>query len=227
MRFSQANGPLPSQKTVAPAESALYHAARLCVSLLARLFFRFRVVGVARVPNTGGVIVAANHASYFDIPFLGCALPRQTDYLAKRELFVLPLIGGLLRALGGLAVRRGQMDRQALAVAVEQLQSGRMLTLYPEGTRSLTGRLAPAKPGIGMLVAQSGALVLPVYIHGTYRIRPFRLVTIVFGAPISFQPEIEAAQREGMHSKKLYARIASRVIGEIEKLGEGTPLIGG
>jgi len=200
----------------------LYRVVCWCVTRLARGLLRVRVIGADRVPEDGPVIVAANHASYFDIPLLGMSLPRQADYLAKRELFVLPLIAPLLRALGGVPVKRGGGDRAAMAEVARRLAAGRLLVIYPEGTRSRTGVLGPARAGIGRIVAQSKAVVVPVFIQGTSGLRPFGEVTLRFGEPIDFGPDLatDLSQSEQMQSKNIYARIALRVMSEIEKLGQ-------
>ncbi len=194
-----------------------YRVVRGVVWLLSRLLFRLTVVSPAHVPKEGGVIVAANHNSYFDIPLLGCALGRQADYLAKRELFENRWIGSLLRSLGGIPIRRGEMDRTALGEVEARLRAGRLLVLYPEGTRSRDGRLGPARPGIGRAIVQSGVPVVPVFIRGTSRVRPFRSITIVFGKPMDFGPLL---QREGVPPKMLYATLARSVMVEIERLGK-------
>lgn len=199
----------------------LYRIAHRLVLIFAKVFFRLRVVGEANVPPEGGVIVAANHNSYFDIPFLGCALARRADYIAKSELFENRLVGVLFRALGGFPVRRGRIDRMAMHEAVERLKAGRLLAYYPEGTRSRDGRLQPAKSGIGLVAAQSGAKVVPVYIQGTGPVRLFRPVTVVFGKPLDFQGTIAAAEKEGVNPKELYVTISQEIMGQIAGLEKG------
>jgi len=195
-----------------------YRVAHWCVTQMARGLLRVRVIGADQVPDEGPVVVAANHASYFDIPLLGISLARQADYLAKRELFLLPLVGALLRALGGVPVKRGGIDRVAMAEVARRLAAGRLLVIYPEGTRSRTGVLGQARPGIGWIVAQSKAVVVPVFIRGTRPLRPFGEVTLRFGKPLDFGPDIALSAQ--MQSKKLYAKLALRVMAEIEKLGQ-------
>ena len=199
----------------------LYRIAHWVVWTLARLFFRIRVIGESQVPREGGVIVAANHNSYFDIPLLGCALSRRADNIAKSELFENWMLAALFRALGGFPVRRGTIDRQAIGEAVRRLKAGHLLVMYPEGTRSKDGRLQPPKPGIGMIAAQSEAKVVPAYLLGTAPVRPFRKVTILFGKPLDFKgqtQEIEKAEKEGINPKILYATISQEIMNEIAGL---------
>lgn len=199
----------------------LYRIAHVVVWTLARLFFRIKVIGESHVPREGGVIVAANHNSYFDIPLLGCVLSRRADNIAKSELFRNPILGGLFRALGGFPVRRGTIDRQAIEEAVRRLKAGHLLAMYPEGTRSRDGRLQSPKPGIGMMVARSGVKVVPAYLRGTAPVRPFRQVTIVFGKPLDFKgsiQQIERAEKEGINPKILYVTISQEIMNEIAAL---------
>ena len=196
----------------------LYWIAQGVVSSLARVFFRFRVINRERIPDEGGVIVAPNHSSYFDIPLLAAALPREANNVAKMELFHNFFVAILLKSLGGFPVRRGMGDRAALNEALKRLAAGRLLVIYPEGTRSRDGQLLPPKSGIGWLVAQSGARVVPAYIRGTNPLRLFRSITITFGEPLDFKKMLQEAEKEEMHPKVLYGRIAHEIMGRIESL---------
>lgn len=196
----------------------LYQIAHVFVSFFAKVIFRLKITGVGNVPKAGGVIICANHNSYFDIPLLGCALPRPVDNIAKSELFRNKIIAILFRKLGGFPIRRGQIDRSAMKEAVRRLKAGRMLSYYPEGTRSKNGRLQKPKAGIGRIVVESGVVVVPVYIHGSHRPKPFRQVMIHFGKPIDFKMEIDAAEKERVHTKILYATISGKIMVEIATL---------
>ncbi len=196
----------------------LYKIAHSVISFLVKLFFRFKVVNELNVPKKGGVIVAANHNSYFDIPLLDSALYRKADNMAKVELFSNPLLARLFRVLGGFPIRRGKMDRAAMQEAVRRLKDGRLLVVYPEGTRSKDGGLQAARPGIGWMVVQSGVAVVPAYIDGTRSLRLFDPVTIVFGRPLNFSEKIESAKREEMHPRMLYVTIAREVMAQIADL---------
>ena len=177
-----------------------------------------RIIGVDHVPKEGGVIVAANHNSYFDIPLIGCALPRPADNIAKSDLFKLRPVALFFEKMGGFPVRRGAPDRRAIAEAVRRVRAGRLLVIYPEGTRSKDGRLQKGKPGIGKSAADSGAIVVPAWIEGTYRIRPFRRVTIRFGRPLDFRSYVAEAKKEGVHQKTVYATIVCKIMSEIASL---------
>lgn len=164
--------------------------------LVARIFLRIRLTGIENIPKDGGVIIAANHLSYLDIPLLGYStygIRRDVDYMGKKELFAIPVIGYLLRRLGGFPVDREKLDRTAFREAIKRLKSGRVLIIYPEGRRSRDGRLQSGKPGVGMMVKMSGVKVIPAAIIGTdkalppgsWMIKPTP-VTIEFGKPLDF-----------------------------------------
>lgn len=198
----------------------LYKIAHVLVFVLAKIFFQLRIIGVGHVPRKGGVIVAANHNSYFDIPLLGCSLPRRADNIAKIELFRNKFFAFFIRVMGGFPVRRGAWDHQAIEEAVRRVAEGRLLVIYPEGTRGKDGRLQPGKPGVGKIVAESGACVVPAFIEGTSRISLFRRVTVRFGRPIHFKEDMKASLNGKVHPKILYGTIASKIMSEIACLKE-------
>ena len=197
-----------------------YRIAHVLVFVFAKIFFRLQVIGAEHVPRKGGVIVAANHNSYFDIPLLGCSLPRRADNIAKIELFKNKLFAFFIEVMGGFPVRRGGRDHHAIEEAVRRVTGGRLLVIYPEGTRSKDGRLQRGKPGVGKIVSESGVCVVPAFIDGTNRVSLFRRVTVRFGKPIYFDEEIEASLSGEMHPKILYGTIASKIMSEIACLKE-------
>ena len=118
--------------------------------------------------------------------------------MAKKELFSIPVLGFLLRMLGGFPVDRAKYDRIALREAVKRLKAGNMVVIYPEGTRSIDGRLQPGKPGVGLIVKMSSKKVIPVAIKGTDKALPVGKwlpkpypVTIIFGEPLDFSNMME------------------------------------
>jgi 1-acyl-sn-glycerol-3-phosphate acyltransferase len=191
---------------------------------VAWICFRYRVIG--SVPPDGGFLVAANHASYFDIPLLGCGMPRRAWYLGRSDLFPVPGLKGILQWLGWIPLRLGRLDRKAFDKAIALIQRGKVVVIFPEGSRSLDGRLGGAKPGLGMIVAQTGCPVVPAYLKGTFEVLPseakwprFHPVTVRFGEPLSFPkpgPEGE--------NKRFYQEVSQTVMERIAALGELEPL---
>lgn len=172
----------------------LYSVMRLLVQGFLRLYCRLRVVGLENVPGTGPALLAANHVSLLDPPAVGATVRRPLDFLAKAELFRVPLLGGLVGRLNAHPVDREGADAGALRLALALLRKGRALLVFPEGTRGREGSLAPGRPGVGMLAALAGVPVVPVYVRGTGRVlprgavvpRPVR-VTVAYGPPIRFE----------------------------------------
>ncbi|EKP93891.1 lysophospholipid acyltransferase family protein [Thermaerobacter subterraneus] len=161
----------------------LYRFAKGLFWLLFALGYRWDVRGLENVPARGPLLVIANHFSWLDPPLVGTVLPRKVHFMAKQELFHSPVAAWVLRRLGAFPVRRGQPDRWALRHALTLLGQGKVVGLFPEGTRS-RGPLRPFEPGAALLAVKSGAPVLPVAITGPYRLgrrvrvrigRPFRV----------------------------------------------------
>ncbi|HET9575154.1 MAG TPA: lysophospholipid acyltransferase family protein [Nitrospira sp.] len=198
--------------------SVVYGILWVLVRATARLCFGFRVVGT--VPKRGGLLVAANHASYFDIPLLGCGMSRRAWYLGRSDLFV-PGLKGILQWLGWIPLKLGRLDRKAFDMAVALIKAGKVVVIFPEGGRSLDGHLREAKPGVGMIVAQTGCSVVPAYLKGTFEVLPvgakrprFHPVSVSFGEPISFAPPTGNGE-----TKQFYRKVSRMVMERIAALG--------
>ena len=183
--------------------------------------FRYRVEG--QVPQTGGVLIAANHASYLDIPLLGGGMRRRAWYLGRNDLFPIPVLNSILQALGWIPVRLGRLDREAFGRAINLIRAGHVVVIFPEGGRSQDGHLRPPKAGIGVIVSQTGCPVVPAYLKGTFEVLPMgarwpRLhqVTVRFGAPIQFET---GKQKERAETKQFYQHVSRTVIEHIAALG--------
>lgn len=187
------------------------------------LCFRYRAIG--GIPLAGGIVVAANHASYLDIPLLGCGVRRRLWYLGRHDLFPIPVLNRILQALGWIPLRLGRLDRDAFGKAVSLIQAGKAVVIFPEGGRTLDGNLRKGKPGVGVIVAQTGCPVVPAYIRGTYEALPvgarwprFRRVTVTYGRPLDFRED--AARLEG---KTFYQHVSRTVMATIAELGSAAP----
>ena len=144
-----------------------YEVVKLLVLGILRCCFLLKVEGREHVPTAGPLILAANHTSFLDPPTVGASTRRPLYYLAKAELFRIPLFGALIRRVNARPVERGGNDAAALRLALRLLGEGKALLLFPEGTRGVEGGFGPAKAGTGMLALMSGAPVIPIYVRGT------------------------------------------------------------
>lgn len=142
----------------------------LLVAPIFRLLFRGRCFGMERVPRQGGLVVVANHGSHLDPPLLGHTLPRPVSFMAKAELFKVPILGGLIRSLGAYPVSRGASDREAIRTALGRLEQGWATGIFLDGTRQVSGRVENPQLGAALLSARSGAPLLPVALVNTHRV---------------------------------------------------------
>lgn len=204
---------------------AVYALLWLLCNAVARISFRFRVKGALHVPKRGGLLLAANHASYLDIPLLGCAVRRRIWYLGRQDLFGPPVFKWICRTLGWIPIRLNRLDRAGFGKAAALIQEGKPVAIYPEGSRTLDGTLQPGKPGIGVIVEETGCPVVPVYIDGAYEVLPagrswprFRRVQVTFGKPIDF-----TADRRQLEGKAFYRHVSRTVMERIAELGRVPP----
>ncbi|MFQ5408199.1 MAG: lysophospholipid acyltransferase family protein [Anaerolineales bacterium] len=153
-----------------------------------RPIVRFEGHGVEHVPRDGPLVLVSNHLSNYDVILMEFVLPRANYYMAKIEIFSNPLLGWVYRRLGAFPVERGAKDAWAMRYALFVLESGKMIGMFPEGTRSKEGRLKPGKTGAARLAIESGAPVVPMAIYGTENIlRPWYrrpTVHIAIGEPL-------------------------------------------
>ncbi|WP_211230145.1 lysophospholipid acyltransferase family protein [Desulfovirgula thermocuniculi] len=187
-----------------------YRFARLVCRLVLLLLRRWKVEGAENLPPTGGVLVVSNHASYWDPVVVGCALGRQVHFMAKADLFKIPLLGAVIRALGAFPVQRGSGDRQAIRRALELLEEGKVVGIFPEGTRSKTGTLLDPHRGAAMLALRAKVPVLPMALLNTPGV--FGRVRVRVGKPLYFAGNGEAFGRRD------YQAVSREIMQEIKRL---------
>lgn len=136
------------------------------------LYFRGRVYGAENVPRHGPLLIVANHASDFDPPLLSCSVRRPVSYMAKEELFKVPVLKQAIQLYGAYPVKRGSADRSAIRAAIAQLEAGWAVGVFLSGTRTPDGRIPEAKLGAAMISAKTQTPFLPVSLWGTQRIIP-------------------------------------------------------
>ncbi|KYH33043.1 1-acyl-sn-glycerol-3-phosphate acyltransferase [Moorella mulderi DSM 14980] len=164
-----------------------YQFAKFACYLFLRFFCRWEVQGRENFPLEGPVIVIANHISYLDPVAVGVAAPRMVRFMAKEELFHIPVVNWIIKGLHAFPVRRGRSDRAALKAALEVLHDGQVLGMFPEGTRSKDGRLLPFQHGAALLALKTGAPLLPVAIKNTNRVFRGGRIKVIIGQPLKFK----------------------------------------
>jgi 1-acyl-sn-glycerol-3-phosphate acyltransferase len=195
---------------------AFYLFARAFCWLVLRIGWRFRTVHAERVPVSGPVILAANHVSYFDPPALACGLKRPVRYMAKEQLFRIPILGTIVRWCYAYPVDRSRGDVGAIKRSVEVLRAGAAVGIFPEGTRNKSGTIE-AQGGVALLHKLSGAPIVPAYIAGTASWRRFRRIQVVYGEPFELAKPGEKASREDL--AKWTGEIMRRIMALRETLG--------
>ncbi len=198
-----------------------YSASRLLLDGLVGAVSGWKVEGREHIPRSGGLIVASNHISFYDPPFIGTAAVRELHYLAKEELFRPPVFGSLIRAFNAIPIRRGMVDLSGLTRAIEVLKSGRALIMFPEGSRMRDGELHPARPGVGMLAVGADARIVPCFISGSDRPNQWVLrrgtLRVSFG-PVKTWRELAGDLADQPPGRALYQGVADGVMREIAAL---------
>lgn len=200
-----------------------YHFFYMLSKIIARMFFHFRVIHPERMVESGPLILAMNHQSYFDPPLAGICSKRAVYFLARKTLSSLPFFGRLLPDFNVIPIDRDGNDPSSLKTIIRLLRSGNGVVLFPEGTRSPDGNLQRGRSGIGLIIAKTKSPVLPMRVFGAHEAFPknskkihFNQITVVLGNPIYFTEE-ELTPVRGQE-RELYQKLSDRVMEEIAKL---------
>lgn len=202
--------------------SAFYRLAQKVLRASFATLQGLRVEGLENVPAQGPCLVVSNHCSWLDPPVLGCCLRhRQLHFMAKKELFEAPLLGQLIRALGAFPVERGQADRKSLRLALGLLSQGRIVSVFPEGTRGDGGPMGAWHVGIAILAHHAQVPIVPAALAGTRNLledrhlqRPRNPIRVRFGTPIAIEPEAGP-------SRARYQEIQQKSMAGVQSLLDG------
>jgi 1-acyl-sn-glycerol-3-phosphate acyltransferase len=189
-----------------------YDFSKFTVRLISRVVWRARVFGTGNVPPSGPLIVACNHVSYLDPPVLGCLCPRRISYMAKKELFAIPVLGSVIRGLGAYPVDRQGSATSAIKRSLRVLEEGGVIGIFPEGTRNLSGEVVP-QTGVALLAALASAPVVPACVYGSDRAFRLGRIEVAFGAPLVL-PVGRKATRDAL------AKFTADIMNAIEVLAE-------
>lgn len=186
------------------------------------IYFRGRVIGKENVPCLGPFVAVSNHGSYFDPPLLSCALGRPVAYMAKEELFNIPILKQGIKLYGAYPVKRGSGDRQAIKAAHTALEEGWAVGIFLEGTRTSDGKIYHPKLGAAMIAAQKKVPLLPVSLHRTAEILPSTgnwplpvPITISIGKLIPAPTSTKRAELEAITNQ--CAEVINQMLSQLDK----------
>jgi len=172
----------------------------LIMNLLGGLY----VQGEENMPKSGPVLCVSNHVSYLDPVSIGDASPRRVVFMAKAQIFENKVLGFLLRGVDSFPVRRGESDRAAFKNTLEMLGEGRVVCIFPEGTRSMDDNLLPAESGAAVFAMKTGCPVVPIFVRNSNKMLDYKgklhrsPITVAFGQPFTLPRKMdrdEAAQQ--------------------------------
>ncbi|MGI5897197.1 MAG: lysophospholipid acyltransferase family protein [Oscillospiraceae bacterium] len=196
---------------------SFYQFARHVCTALLYVAFNYKVEGLENLPKDGGFVLCSNHRSYLDPVFLALRVKRQLNFMAKEELFQVKVLGPIIKKLGAFPVARGKGDTGAVDFAIQTIKDGKVMTMFPEGTRSKTGELLKFKSGAVVIAAQSQGSIVPACIDFKGKLRFRRRVTVRFGKPISCEElHLDSLDK---HSLKAAREVLSQQVSALLEAG--------
>lgn len=189
-----------------------YALLQRSLQLLAVIVYRVRYSGRENIPSTGGVLVISNHQSHFDPPLVGIGCPRRMNYLARDTLFRFPPFRWLICSVDSIPIDREGIGFGGIKEALKRLKQGEMVVIFPEGTRSRDGEIAPFRPGFTALAVRSGAFILPVAVEGAFQAWPrWRKVPGLGRIRVHFGVPLTSAEIAGCDERELSVEVERRV----------------
>ncbi|MCM3784033.1 1-acyl-sn-glycerol-3-phosphate acyltransferase [Neobacillus mesonae] len=186
----------------------IYSIGRFILKLIYTVLFRLEAVGRENIPREGGVVLCCNHISNFDPPTLGIKIDRKVRFMAKSELFDVPVLGPVLKAVGAFPVKRGGVSKESIKTALNILRDGQVLGIFPQGSRHNDGGIG--KKGAASFAMRSDSAVVPAAIIGEYKM--FRKMKIVYGAPVNLD------EFKGDSSGEALERATEKIMSKIDEM---------
>jgi 1-acyl-sn-glycerol-3-phosphate acyltransferase len=175
-------------------KSPLYACGQVACRLFTTLKFQLNVFGLHHIPASGGVLVISNHQSALDPVLIAVQARRPFSYMARATLFKNKFFSWLIRSLNAFPVHLGKGDTGALKEAIARLKAGNILTMFPEGTRTLDGNLLPIQAGVALIIRRAGVPVVPAVIDGAYQAWPKGVmlprsmpIRVLYGPPMQVE----------------------------------------
>lgn len=169
----------------------IFNFCRAICRIVASVFFDLKAYGLENVPKTGGALMVANHASYLDPALVGVRIYRPLSFMAKSELFDIPVFGWIIRHCNAFPVQQGKGDRAAIEQTIQTLKSGHILNLFPEGSRTADGQLQKIQKGVALIAKRAGVPIVPAVLIGSFEAWPkgrvifqSHPVRVLYGPPI-------------------------------------------
>lgn len=194
---------------IAEKSGFLFYIGRFLFKIIFIFLFRCKSEGKKNIPENTGVIISPNHMSFFDPPLTGCFMDQDLYFMAKQELFEIPVLGFLIKRTNAFPVKRGMQDMSAFRNAFSLLKNKKALLMFPEGTRSKDGIMGKARAGVGMVACIAQVPVVPVKIVNTNNMKKFKQIIIKYGKPV-YPPTT--------YSKEDYLIFSQKILHEIQKL---------
>jgi 1-acyl-sn-glycerol-3-phosphate acyltransferase len=192
----------------------IYSFVRSLVGGVLKPYYRIETFGLENFPKEGGVLLCSNHIDNLDPPVVGITAPRPVHFMAKEELFSVPLLGKIVPHLNAFPVKRGMSDREALRKGLNILKEGKVLGLFPEGTRSKNGELGKGLAGAGFFALRTEAKVVPCAIIGPYK--SFHSLKVVYGKPIVME-ELRDAKASAEETTEMIMSAIRKLMDEHQK----------
>ena len=196
----------------------MYYIVKVVVYIAFHIVFNVRFEGRSNIPKGETVIYASNHRSNADPPLIGCSAKGKFAFMAKEELFKNKFFAWLIRSLGAFPVSRGKGDTGVLDTAVERLENGRSLIIFPEGTRSKDGKVHRGHSGAAVISARSHKRIVPVGVIFGEKLKFRTKVTVKYGEPINPADYIDNFNEP---NPRQLVKLKNRYMEEIKRLVEG------
>ncbi len=198
----------------------MYYVVKFLVRVYFRIMYSIRIEGKKNLPKGTSYLLACNHRSYADPPMVGSFAPGRQTFMAKEELFEKKLFAWLITSLGAFPVSRGKGDTGAIDTSIDNLNSGKNLMIFPEGTRSKDGKVGRGHTGAALIGARAGKPIVPVGICYGEKLRFRTRVTIKFGEPILPQDYVESHEQP---NPRQLVKLKNRYMADLKLLVEGAP----